>query len=462
MTRKEPLVFEDLRPPEIPQRSRLHALSPVGIGTPFVESLAGYISRIALSYHVATGTLVTREIIYVINNGIPRQGVDDVPGGQDAWDGVSSLSKLSEKWVRALEILTGRADFRFLTMLTWSHVLSPRRIMREVRYWCPECYQEAFEKGQDVYEQLLWLVDQVVTCPIHHKPLVATCPSCGRGQRPLARNSRPGYCGKCHAWLGLIRKCPNSSSWDLWRAEVVGQLLGFAPQLAASPLSTQIPAALRALVRACGFTTLQQFVRFLGFEHSVVCRWITGDRQPCFDHVLKICAKTGITPLQLFTHDPDLLESISTSKPIELGVPSRRLNRTRSESRRLIIKAMEEGSQVKSIAEVCKRAGVPRQYIRRCAPDLGEQLKRQRKQFILEKRERQCVELRNEVIEAIIFLRREGIKVTADRVRRRLSKSGKLRNPQLWTIFQHTLREEGIFAPSERSRRFEGIHKDAS
>ena len=37
----------DLKKLVIPSRSRLYQLEPIGIGTPLVESLTGYISRLA-------------------------------------------------------------------------------------------------------------------------------------------------------------------------------------------------------------------------------------------------------------------------------------------------------------------------------------------------------------------------------------------------------------------------------
>src|SRR5437016_2319425 len=42
----------DCEPPALPPRSRLYALEPIGIGTPHVESLTGYVSRIADAHAV--------------------------------------------------------------------------------------------------------------------------------------------------------------------------------------------------------------------------------------------------------------------------------------------------------------------------------------------------------------------------------------------------------------------------
>lgn len=48
----ELLDFWDLTLPPIPPRSRLFCLPPVGIGTAAVESLTGYVARLAMTHGV--------------------------------------------------------------------------------------------------------------------------------------------------------------------------------------------------------------------------------------------------------------------------------------------------------------------------------------------------------------------------------------------------------------------------
>jgi len=53
----------DLTPPLIPPRSRLYCLAPIGIGTPAVESLTGYVARLATTHGVLVRRLVEDEIL---------------------------------------------------------------------------------------------------------------------------------------------------------------------------------------------------------------------------------------------------------------------------------------------------------------------------------------------------------------------------------------------------------------
>ena len=53
----------DLARPAIPSRSRLYSLEPIGIGTPWTESLASYVSRLADAHTVRVRELVVHELL---------------------------------------------------------------------------------------------------------------------------------------------------------------------------------------------------------------------------------------------------------------------------------------------------------------------------------------------------------------------------------------------------------------
>src|SRR6516165_10413079 len=52
----------DLAIPPVPARSRLYCLAPMGIGTPEVESLTGYIARLAEAHCVTVADLIGAEL----------------------------------------------------------------------------------------------------------------------------------------------------------------------------------------------------------------------------------------------------------------------------------------------------------------------------------------------------------------------------------------------------------------
>lgn len=104
--------LQDLEKPLIPSRSRLYHLEPIGIGTPFVESLASYIVRLANAHCVSTQTLVTQEILPLLEKHA-QSGTRS-----EKTLTVNGMSSLAEEWVCALEQLTLNNNLRYLTMLT--------------------------------------------------------------------------------------------------------------------------------------------------------------------------------------------------------------------------------------------------------------------------------------------------------------------------------------------------------
>lgn len=50
------------QPPEVPERSKLYSLEPIGVGTGDVESITSYLSRLADGHTVSTWALLRSEI----------------------------------------------------------------------------------------------------------------------------------------------------------------------------------------------------------------------------------------------------------------------------------------------------------------------------------------------------------------------------------------------------------------
>ena len=122
----------DLAVPSLTARSRLYSLAPTGIGTAFVESLIGYVERLAEAHAVSAGSLIGRELfgrtgdIKPINVGLVSYAINGV-GGR------------AKRWVQALETVTSRPDLRYLTLLPFERLFPQPFLFRTVRAWCPPC-----------------------------------------------------------------------------------------------------------------------------------------------------------------------------------------------------------------------------------------------------------------------------------------------------------------------------------
>lgn len=227
-------VFEfwDCTRPIVPPRSRLYALEPIGIGTPLVESLSGYVARLADAHAVSVGNLVLRGLSPLVSFPlIQSSGPNPFPARFYALNG---LGESASKWIEALQIGTMQTDLRFLTLLAFADLFWPLGLFRRRRAWCRVCYADDRASGKPVYERLIWALRSVEVCPHHRQALEEVCPNCSRRSKPITAFSRPGCCFTCQEWLGSHDLVGESHITDeeVWSAGGVGALLSAAPRLA--------------------------------------------------------------------------------------------------------------------------------------------------------------------------------------------------------------------------------------
>jgi hypothetical protein len=243
-------VFDswDCTPPVVPPRSRLYAVQPIGIGTPFVESLSGYLARLADAHAVSIGNLVLRELSTLVANPLFHSSEPNIFHGR--FYAINGLGDPARKWIEALQVGTKWMDLRFLTLLSFADLLWPLAIFRRRRAWCRLCYADDRASGKPVHERLIWALRSVAVCPHHRRALEEVCPNCSERSKPITAFSRPGYCSRCQVWLGdhdLVGDRPQPTDLEISSASEVGALLSFVPHL--GPISLR--SAFTTNFRAC-------------------------------------------------------------------------------------------------------------------------------------------------------------------------------------------------------------------
>lgn len=108
----------DWETPVIPERSPLFHLEPVGVGTPDVESLTSYLTRLAYEHCVPLVKLVLTEVAPRLKENYVQHpehtSLEKIFGGRThALNGVGTMAA---SLVQVLEALTLRSDLRFLTL----------------------------------------------------------------------------------------------------------------------------------------------------------------------------------------------------------------------------------------------------------------------------------------------------------------------------------------------------------
>jgi TniQ len=180
----------------LPPVTHLYYLPPIGLGTPMLESLTGYIVRLAEEHCVSAGVLYSKAIKDLAGKGniFTFRVTNDAGYSTHTINGLGSPAV---DFVRAMEKLTGRRDLSCLTLLAWRHVLRGHSLLRRCRAWCESCFSAWREANQPIYEPLLWTLQAVTICPYHRRILCQACRHCKRQVGPLDARSRPGCCSHC-------------------------------------------------------------------------------------------------------------------------------------------------------------------------------------------------------------------------------------------------------------------------
>jgi transcriptional regulator with XRE-family HTH domain len=461
------LEWWDLSRPEIPPRSRLYHLKPMGVGTPYVESLTGYLARLGEAHRVGVRRLLVVEILPLLCRshllGMENHGLSAF--WQKETRAINGTRTLAKDLVRALEGLTLRGDLRFLTLLPWAEVLPPRDLIRPYHAWCPACYQEWRQAAEVVYEPLLWSLSVVTFCPRHHRRLQSACPypDCRRRLPALAQRSRPGYCPWCERWLGEEREPAGDAElreeelrWQSWVTSSVGELLAATPALSA-PLSRD--AVTRAINRHITQVTggnVTALAERLGLEMITLSAWKRGRSIPCLGLLLRVCYRLGTKPLAFLLDDATTTTVAEGNQivPPKLPRPSR-TNRQpfdAAKMQRALEAVMASGeSPPPSMREVSRRLGTHHSFLIQKLPELcraisARYLAHHREQGA-QKRQRLCAEIRQAVHE----VHRWGLYPSASRIAPLLSQPGFIQDHVARVTWQEALNELGWRAGSRQA-----------
>ena len=287
--------------PLTPAPSVLYALVPVGVGTPLVECMTSYITRLAGAHCVFPGMLMRKVIAPFAENSL---GDGRGAAAMHIRDGKStgafnSTQQTASNAVRVLESLTRRGGLRLLTMLTWAKVFPLFGLIRPMRAWCPCCLEEWRLADHMLYEPLLWAIQAVKVCPQHDRLLETHCPMCSKTAPWLAWQSRSGYCPHCQGWLGSSetkqKEHEREGAWLHWCADQVGSLLALAPTTTNAPSRSRIEEGLPAILEQMSQGRKMTFARLVGLSPKMVGDWFYHQQLPSVENLLRVCFAVNLS-----------------------------------------------------------------------------------------------------------------------------------------------------------------------
>lgn len=279
-------------------RSVLYSLEPIGLGTPFVESLTSYIMRLATIHNVKVSSLIKlftpfldNYLVHMGKRGLNKNITKYINGNGD----------ISEGFVKALENLTCRSDIQYLTMLNWKGIFR-NNLIDQHRKWCPYCLEHMKNTSKIIYEPLIWYLSDVQKCELHEVRLLNKCPKCKKNLGFINGNSLVGYCSYCFTWLGetnnLIFKEPLTEEEKFININYQ-QLIAKSPELNFFPTKLTVGPLLTRIKEKLGFNNFNEMSRFLGVEKSKFSYWVNNKYMPTNNALLKIARKINTTIFDL-------------------------------------------------------------------------------------------------------------------------------------------------------------------
>lgn len=443
-----------------PPHSRLYALEPLGMGTPFAESLTSYVSRLAEAHSVSLRTLAIQELL-----PLRKQGYLFNPLGNslaafwiEAARALNGTGLLAQDWAQALQHLTLRTDLRSLTLLPWAAVLTQQRLLRITRAWCPDCLVDWQTAGYPIYEPLLWNVTAVSICFRHQRALVEACPhpDCGATLPVLASRFRPGYCSKCSGWLGVSTEQSDPSwtvdqwQWHVWVAEAIGELISHNVDRGIAPHLGNVPGLIAAARKQAAIGSTQNLAERLQLSRRTVNAWRSGKQVPQLESQLRLCYCCGISLYELFTSQSGALDlsKIRIGPLPAIPNPTKKRRRpTRLDTIHIrqdleTILAQKE-TPPSSLRTVAKHLNHSPRELREHFPELCRAISNRRKDYFMSRREQRLRQWEKEVQQAILEIHSQGSYPSSNRVGALLSYPAAMRDPIIYRFWRASIQKLG-------------------
>jgi transcriptional regulator with XRE-family HTH domain len=444
--------------PAYPPHSRLYALEPLGVGTPYAESLTSYVSRLAEAHSVSLRTLVIQELLPLLKQDYLFNSLGNSLAAFwiEAARALNGTGALAQGWAQALQHLTLRTDLRSLTFLPWTAVLTQQRLLRITRAWCPDCLVEWQTAGHPIYEPLLWKVMAVSICLRHRRALMEVCPhpNCGATLPVLASRFHPGYCSKCSGWLGFTAEQSNPAwtaqqwQWHFWVAEAIGELIAHQVDPKISPHLSNIPSLIAASRDQAGNGSTQNLAERLQLSRRTVNAWHSGKQIPQLESLLRLCYCGGVSLYDLFTAPSGALDlsKIRIGSLPDLPNPTgQRRRRTHFDTPRiqqdLENTLVQKETPPPSLRTVAKHLNYSPRELREHFPGLCRAISNRRKNYFKSRREQRLHQREKEVQQAILAIHAQGSYPSSHRVGALLSDPAALRDPIIYKFWRTSIQK---------------------
>ncbi|PSF36208.1 hypothetical protein C7H19_14535 [Aphanothece hegewaldii CCALA 016] len=451
VTQVQPYAKDELWSPEkffMPERSHLHHLKPIGLGTPMVECLTSYVTRLADSHGVFISILLSRIINPLLQQSFVKNSTGrDLKPFFNRSHALNGYGTIATDFVEVLNQLTVHNKLQLLTLIPFSKILVTKGLLRSHKAWCPECYQNWKQNQQVIYDPLLWSFNDVKVCLIHQHPLKYNCPHCHYQLPYLSWKSDLGYCSHCYQWLGLSSKVTSSNvqtvNQERWVANTLGELLTNAHQLSSKLTQEHIQKSFINVVHQVTEDNIAAFAALLKIPKNTCWGWYSGQTRPTLSTLLNICHCLQISLSHFLMQDYQQLALANDHKKLTFKLQYAKNTRTSPKNfdlahleNTLTMILSQSPDSLPTLKDIAQQLQVNRRVLSRHFPELCHQIvdKRRHYQHLchIASIDKCCLEIK----EAIITLGKLGEYPTEARVCELISNPGYFRYKKVRLLYK--------------------------
>ncbi|KOP79918.1 TniQ family protein [Cytobacillus solani] len=275
-------------------------IEPLGIGTPYIESLTSYISRLAINHNVRMTTFLNEMIGPFIE--LPYLASEFAKNlTPTRYNLINGISTINIEFIKVLERLTGRNDIQHMTFINWKGILA-NNIVSKNRRWCTLCLNYMKKNSREIYEPLIWLVSNINKCGIHGTRFKEVCPNCNKKLGFVHQNLVVGYCQYCSGWLAESEDSIYNEPLTDYEHFVINnykQLFEQCSKLTSFPSRNFMSLILPKIKDDLGIEYLLDFAGFLDVRYLTLIDWIKNKHIPNPVSLLEICSKINCTIFDL-------------------------------------------------------------------------------------------------------------------------------------------------------------------
>lgn len=398
-------------------RSRLYDLVPYEVGTPWCESLTGYINRLGWMHHVPPRALVAQEIVPRLDEGSRLAAPVAVFGTKLAMS-LNGTGVATKPWTLVLSHLTSREDLPFLTLPFWVGDLSPRWQLRETPAWCPSCISDWRANGRPLYQPLHWMMRMVTLCPRHQTPLIDQCSRCQKRQLIFAPSkTRPGECTSCGHELGTPVNTLSTQevssehyAWQEWVWRILQELQVSMRTDGLVPWEAFFRHLAISLREQKGHSRLAQVT---GIDRTVLYRWVdpTDAYSPTLEAILKLCYVCRVTPFQVMNGQLNQLQqTLQAGTERRSPLPHRQNRRFDREQCRVALQAaLNSDNEPQALRQIAHQLGFEDAHqLVYHFPEECKLVIQHAKAYRQQRKVQRLTQVREQVRQAVLFVHAQG------------------------------------------------------